>query len=80
MIFRHSFYCPHLTLPVIPRLTLADQLYAGSHLSILKKTLRKLILNNFDMRVQLQHVASAELFAKLLSNIENDNPHNVPHR
>jgi hypothetical protein len=58
------------TLPVLPRSTPADELNACLKSSFLWRHVQKLTLKT-NMRVQLQHDASAECFAKQLLDIGN---------
>ncbi|GFX64975.1 ATP-dependent DNA helicase [Trichonephila clavipes] len=58
------------TLPIIPRLTPADELHACLKSSVLWRNLQKLTLKT-NMRVQLQRDASAGNFAKQLMDIGN---------
>ncbi|XP_029054625.2 uncharacterized protein LOC114881908 [Osmia bicornis bicornis] len=58
------------TLPVIPRSTPADELNACLKSSVLWRHVQKLTLKT-NMRVQVQHDASAERFAKQLLDIGN---------
>ena len=58
------------TLPFIPRSTPADELNACLKSSVLWTHVQKLTLRT-NMRVELQHDVSAELFAKQLLDIGN---------